>query len=72
MSEGKKLWRMWTKEEDKQLIQYRQKDKMKWSKFGTTMHKSETACRLRYQNYIEKHWSWDEEQNTNFLKLYSR
>jgi len=34
--------------------------------------RTETSCRLRYQNYVEKDTDWSEEQKDKLARLYER
>lgn len=64
--------RKWTPEEDNLIIELRQA-KTKWSDMPQRLpDRSALACRLRYQNYLEKRQVWDEEKKDKLSMLYNR
>lgn len=60
----------WTPEEDARVIELRGQRK-KWTDIAKQMGRSPNSCRLRYQNYLEKH-AWDEEKKNKLAILYAR
>ncbi|KAF5700416.1 DRPLA-like protein [Fusarium globosum] len=62
----------WSPEEDALVIQLRG-CKMKWEDISKRLHgRSPLACRLHYQNYLERRSEWDEERKNKLARLYER
>ena len=62
----------WSPDEDAKIIQLRQNG-MTWEDISKQFAgRSATSCRLHYQNYIEKHPSWDDTSKTKLANLYDR
>lgn len=62
----------WTAQEDARLISLRGAN-MKWADVAARIPgRSETSCRLRYQNYVEKDMVWTEARKDKFARLYDR
>lgn len=46
---------------------------MRWEDISRRLsNRSSTACRLHYQNYLEKRSEWDEERKDKLARLYER
>ncbi|KAL9058808.1 MAG: hypothetical protein Q9162_001532 [Coniocarpon cinnabarinum] len=62
----------WTEEEDDQLITLRGEG-MKWEEIAKHVPgRSAIACRLHYQNFLERRAAWDEEKKNKLAQLYNR
>ncbi|UNI14824.1 hypothetical protein JDV02_001416 [Purpureocillium takamizusanense] len=62
----------WNAEEDKLMLMLRGEG-MKWRDVSQQLPgRSAIACRLRYQNYIEKRADWSEESKDRLSMLYER
>ncbi|KAF2811669.1 uncharacterized protein BDZ99DRAFT_440567, partial [Mytilinidion resinicola] len=62
----------WGQEEDNLIIELRGTG-MKWEDIAKHFPgRSAIACRLRYQNYLEKRAVWDEEKKNKLARLYAR
>ncbi|KAF9771897.1 hypothetical protein IL306_010435, partial [Fusarium sp. DS 682] len=60
----------WSPEEDALIIELRGRN-MKWEDISKRLSgRSNTACRLRYQNYLERRSEWDEERKNKLARLY--
>lgn len=63
---------LWTKEDDKLVIELRGSN-MKWHEIAKRIPgRTDLACRLRYQNYLEKAHSYGEEVRDKLARLYTR
>ena len=62
----------WTKEEDDYLIDLRMEE-MEWPNIAERFEgRSYIACRLHYQNYLERRYPWTEDQVAKLARLYDR
>ncbi|KAF2197260.1 hypothetical protein GQ43DRAFT_336507, partial [Delitschia confertaspora ATCC 74209] len=62
----------WHQEDDKIVVELRDKG-LKWDDVANHFPgRSSTACRLRYQNYLEKQVDWGEEKKNKLARLYAR
>ncbi|KAG8526359.1 uncharacterized protein KY384_000352 [Bacidia gigantensis] len=62
----------WDAEEDARIIQLRGEGK-KWAEISKRLPgRTEIACRLHFQNYLEKRGQWDEEKKTRLARVYER
>lgn len=62
----------WNDEENKRVIALRGKG-MKWGDISQRFPgRTATACRLHYQNYLEKRADWDEEKKNKLARVYER
>ncbi|EUC26727.1 hypothetical protein COCCADRAFT_51376, partial [Bipolaris zeicola 26-R-13] len=62
---------LWTKEDDKLVIELRGSN-MKWHEIAKRIPgRTDLACRLRYQNYLEKAHSYGEEVRDKLARLYT-
>ena len=62
----------WTEEEDDTLITLRGEN-MKWEEIAKHVPgRSAIACRLHYQNFLERRAAWDEEKKNKLAQLYNR
>lgn len=62
----------WSPEEDKLIVELRGKG-MKWEDIAEQVPgRSTLACRLRYQNYLERRAEWDDEKKNKLARLYER
>ena len=62
----------WGAAENAKIIRLRGKD-MKWKDISNELPgRSEIACRLHYQNYLEKRSEWDEERRNKLARVYDR
>lgn len=70
----------WTEAEDALLIKHRV-NLMKWDEIakevakeipGRIPERTPAACRLRYQNYLEKYISWDSEKINKLARVYEQ
>jgi len=58
--------------EDAKIIQLRGKG-MKWEDCRKELPgRSAIACRLHYQNYLERRSEWDEEKRDKLARVYDR
>ena len=71
-SPAKKKPRKWSEREIELLISLRGAN-MKWADVAKHFPgRTETSCRLRYQNYEERNITWDEEKKDMLARLYER
>ena len=69
---AKKSSTKWNVEENKLIIALRGQG-MKWSDISRRIPgRTELACRLHYQNYLEKRGDWDEERKNKLARVYER
>ncbi|KAL6720139.1 hypothetical protein ACLMJK_002060 [Lecanora helva] len=69
---GPKKSQKWSPAEDAKVIELRAKN-MKWADISKEMvGRSDTSCRLHYQNYLEKRQPWDEEKRNKLARVYDR
>lgn len=62
----------WSPGEDAKVIRLRGK-RMKWEDICKEIPgRSAIACRLHYQNYLEKRGEWDEEKRNKLARVYDR
>ncbi|EXL67843.1 hypothetical protein FOPG_16066 [Fusarium oxysporum f. sp. conglutinans race 2 54008] len=62
----------WSAAEDALIIRLRGRN-MKWEDISRRLPgRSATACRLHYQNFLERRSKWDEERKTKLARLYER
>ncbi|KAF2205402.1 hypothetical protein GQ43DRAFT_15324 [Delitschia confertaspora ATCC 74209] len=62
----------WGPEDDNIMVELRGQG-MKWDDVAKRFPgRSSIACRLRYQNYLEKRAHWDEEKKNKLARLYAR
>ncbi|KAF5978981.1 DRPLA-like protein [Fusarium bulbicola] len=62
----------WSPEEDALIIELRGRQ-MTWEDISKNLPgRSPVACRLHYQNYLEKHTVWDEERKNKLARVYHR
>lgn len=62
----------WSPDEDARIIELRGSG-MKWSDISKRFRgRSDIACRLHYQNYLEKRGEWDEEKKNKLARVYER
>lgn len=62
----------WTLQEDELIIQLRGSG-MKWENISKRFPgRSAIACRLHYQNFLERKPAWDEEKKNKLARLYER
>ncbi|OQD76778.1 hypothetical protein PENANT_c117G07237 [Penicillium antarcticum] len=62
----------WLPEEDKTIVQLRNQ-RVGWLSISKHFNgRSPTACRLRYQNYLERWDNWDDEKKTQLARQYLR
>lgn len=62
----------WSPEENRLIIELRGSG-MKWEDVSKQLPgRSAVACRLHYQNYLEKRSEWDEERKNKLARLYER
>lgn len=62
----------WTEDEDDMLITLRGEN-MKWEEIAKHVPgRSAIACRLHYQNFLERRAAWDEEKKNKLAQLYNR
>ncbi|KAL8702875.1 MAG: hypothetical protein Q9201_003938 [Fulgogasparrea decipioides] len=69
---SKKPTRQWSQADSDELLKLRGSN-MKWE--DVALHfpgRTPTACRLRYQNYLERRFSWTDEKKTKLARLYDR
>ncbi|SCO54706.1 related to DRPLA protein [Fusarium fujikuroi] len=60
----------WSANEDALIIQLRGRN-MIWEDISQRLPgRSPVACRLRYQNFLEKHSKWDEERKNELARIY--
>ena len=68
----KKSSTKWNSEENRQIIKLRGQG-MKWSDISRHIPgRTGLACRLHYQNYLEKRGEWDEEKKNKLARVYER
>ena len=68
----KKSSTKWNVDENKRIIALRGQG-MKWSDISRHIPgRTELACRLHYQNYLEKRGDWDEEKKNKLARVYER
>jgi len=71
-SPGKKQSPKWGRDEDALLISLRGSG-MKWEDISHRLPgRTVIACRLHYQNYLERRQLWDEKKKTKLARLYDR
>ncbi|KAL9614113.1 MAG: hypothetical protein Q9167_001398 [Letrouitia subvulpina] len=71
-SPAKKSNRKWTVEEDEVLTELRGQGK-KWEDISHHIpQRSDIACRLHFQNYVEKRPAWDEAKKDTLAMMYER
>lgn len=71
-SPAKKSNRKWTIEEDEVLTELRGQGK-KWEDISHHIpDRSDIACRLHFQNYVEKRPAWDEAKKDTLAMMYER
>ncbi|KAL9040429.1 MAG: hypothetical protein Q9214_004491 [Letrouitia sp. 1 TL-2023] len=71
-SPAKKSNRKWTVEEDEVLTELRGQGK-KWEDISHHIpERSDIACRLHFQNYVEKRPAWDEAKKDTLAMMYER
>jgi hypothetical protein len=64
--------RIWLPEEDKTIVYLRNQGRG-WLAISKHLHgRSSTACRLRYQNYLERWDTWDDDSKTQLAQQYIR
>jgi hypothetical protein len=64
--------RIWLPEEDKTIVYLRNQGRG-WLAISKHLNeRSSTACRLRYQNYLERWDTWDDDSKTQLAKQYLR
>ncbi|KAL8933490.1 MAG: hypothetical protein Q9211_005750 [Gyalolechia sp. 1 TL-2023] len=69
---NKKPTRQWSKSDSEELLKLRG-DNMKWEDIaGQFPGRTSTACRLRYQNYLERKHDWTDEKKAKLARLYDR
>lgn len=69
---AKKSSTKWNPEENRQIIKLRGQG-MKWSDISRHIPgRTGLACRLHYQNYLEKRGEWDEEKKNKLARVYER
>lgn len=62
----------WSPEEDALIIDLRGRN-MKWEDISERLPgRSAIACRLHYQNFLERRSKWDEERKTKLARIYER
>lgn len=67
-----KKGRWWSAEEDECVIELRRRG-IKWNDISRSIGgRSNTSCRLHYQNYLERRCEWDEESKTRLAILYEK
>lgn len=68
----KKGRKKWESDEDKRIIQFRG-DGMSWAKISRHIPgRTEMACRMHYQNYLEKRSRGNEKERDKFARVYER
>ena len=71
-SRAKKQNSKWTFDEDELVIQLRGKN-MKWDDVSKRLPgRTAIACRLHFQNYVERKTEWNEEMKDRLARLYDR
>lgn len=71
-SPAKKHNSKWSSGEDELIISLRG-DGMKWDDISERLPgRTPIACRLHYQNYLERRVPWDEEKKDKLARLYDR
>lgn len=71
-SPAKKHNSKWSPDEDALIISLRGSN-MKWEDISKRLPgRSVIACRLHYQNYLERRTPWDEEKKDKLARLYDR
>jgi len=62
----------WSRDEDATLISLRGSE-MKWEDISNRLPgRTAIACRLHYQNYLERRHLWDEEKKNRLANVYDR
>lgn len=71
---NKKMTRQWTKWEDNQVLERRQRNPpMTWDEIAAEIpNRSAIACRLRFQNYMERKAEWTDAEKEQLARLYDR
>ena len=63
----------WSPAEDTKIIYLRGSKGIKWDDISKELPgRSSIACRLHYQNYLEKKCEWDEEKRNKLARVYDR
>ena len=71
-SPAKKQNSKWSLDEDELIIKLRGKN-MKWDDVSKRLPgRTPIACRLHFQNYLERKTPWDEESKDKLARLYDR
>ncbi|KAL8866826.1 MAG: hypothetical protein Q9174_006058, partial [Haloplaca sp. 1 TL-2023] len=69
---NKKPTRQWSEADSEELLRLRGAN-MKWDDIARRFpSRTATACRLRYQNYLERKHNWTEEKKSRLARLYDR
>ncbi|KAL8652361.1 MAG: hypothetical protein Q9226_004301 [Calogaya cf. arnoldii] len=69
---SKKPTRQWSDVDSEKLVRLRGSG-MKWDEIARHFPgRTNTACRLRYQNYMEKKYDWNDEKKKTLAVLYER
>ena len=69
---SKKPTRQWSNADSDELLRLRN-DNMKWEDIARHFpNRTSTACRLRYQNYLERKYNWTDEKKAKLARLYDR
>ncbi|KAL8950158.1 MAG: hypothetical protein Q9222_003786 [Ikaeria aurantiellina] len=69
---SKKPTRQWSKDDSDLLVTLRLQN-MKWEDISQRFPgRTPTACRLRYQNYLERRFDWTDEKKQKLARLYER
>ncbi|KAL8778750.1 MAG: hypothetical protein Q9213_007263 [Squamulea squamosa] len=69
---NKKPTRQWSVADNDKLLRLRG-DNMKWDDIASHFEgRTNTACRLRYQNYLEKKHDWNDEKKKSLAVQYER
>lgn len=69
---NKKPPRQWSDSDSDELVKLRGQN-MKWEDIARRFpNRSHVACRLRYQNYMERKYHWTDDKNGKLARLYER
>ncbi|CAL8579397.1 hypothetical protein XPA_005146 [Xanthoria parietina] len=69
---SKRPTRQWSDADSDKLLKFRGSN-MKWDEVASHFPgRTPTACRLRYQNYLEKKHNWNDEKKKSLAVLYDR
>jgi len=72
VSPDQKRQKKWTARENALLVSLRGAN-VKWGDISKQIPgRSNTSCRLRYQNYVEKDTAWTDEKKDKLARLYER